>query len=200
MDAFKDKDFHSITANEPPRDLAILLNSMIKENATVLDLGCGAGVDSQYFLENGHSVIAVDREVTTIEEKKKAIDNALAHRLQVIKADFNDLDFPKADVIYASYSLPFCGKSNFSATWQNQFETLPKGTVIGIVLFGHQDAWFGHNDYLVFHSEEEAKALLNAFEINHYENLVYEGTCMSSDGSTIDKLWHVMNIVAVKNN
>lgn len=194
----KDKEFHKITANEPPRDLARLLNRFIAPKSTVIDLGCGAGIDSLFFIENGHSVIAIDREVSVIEEKKNALEKEAYDRLSIVKADFNEMIYPQADAIYASYSLPFCGTSRLTETWKDQFETLKPKTVIGIVLFGQKDAWYGHNDYLAFHSDEEVKRLLESFEIKHYENVEYEGKCMSFDGSTMDKHWNVINIIAFK--
>lgn len=193
-----DKEFQRITANGPARDLAILLNDIIAENSIVIDLGCGSGIDSQHFVENGHTVIAIDREVSVIEEKKKALAKEQFDRLNIVKADFNEMDLPKANVVYASYSLPFCGNLQFNNTWKKQFETLNVETIVGIVLFGQKDEWYGSNEYLIFHSDEEVKALFNTFEILHYENVEYEGECMSSDGSIMNKHWNVINVVAVK--
>lgn len=198
MNNNSDKEFQKITADEPPRDLAILLNSFIPSNSTIVDLGCGSGIDSLYFIENGHFVIAIDREISVIRDKKKKLGEDEQSRLSILKADFNEITYPKADVIYASYSLPFCGSQNFLTTWDKHFETLKPNTAVGIVLFGQKDEWYAHNDYLAFHSDEEAKSLFKTFDIRHYENIEYLGKCMSSDGSIIDKHWNVINIVAYK--
>lgn len=64
----------------------------LKENETVLDLGCGAGVISEYISDRtGASITGLDYAVTAIAEAT-ARTRAKQSRLNFVQANFNDLD------------------------------------------------------------------------------------------------------------
>lgn len=52
---------------EEPSDFAIAVERWIGRNSQILELGCGNGRDSRYFLSKGHNVIAVDGSDTAIK-------------------------------------------------------------------------------------------------------------------------------------
>ena len=48
------------------------LNTLLKPNSTILDIGCGAGVPiDKYFVDHGHKVIGIDISEKQIEMAKK---------------------------------------------------------------------------------------------------------------------------------
>lgn len=60
--------------------------SFLKPGALVLDVGCGAGVKSQYLLDNGLKVVGIDFSEKMIEIAKREVPSATFH-----VADIKDL-------------------------------------------------------------------------------------------------------------
>lgn len=57
-------------------DMSYLLNKFIKfipNGGTILDIGCGSGRDSKWFLENGYNVYAIDGSEKFVEHTKSII-------------------------------------------------------------------------------------------------------------------------------
>ncbi|HIU63692.1 MAG TPA: class I SAM-dependent methyltransferase [Candidatus Avacidaminococcus intestinavium] len=75
--------------------------SLLPKNANILDLGCGSGRDSLYFLERGYAVTAVDGSVELADFASELIGQ------KVIVADFKNLVLPSSsfDAVWASASL-----------------------------------------------------------------------------------------------
>lgn len=76
-----------------PSDFARLVETKLERNSHIMELGCGNGRDSLYFLSQGHSVIAVD-----------GADAAIDMLNEVTKEDTNALfvcdDFVKCQTLY----------------------------------------------------------------------------------------------------
>ncbi|MCI6152377.1 MAG: class I SAM-dependent methyltransferase [Fusobacterium perfoetens] len=53
-------NFFEGTVNSDMKDLYSLFLKELPKNASILDLGCGSGRDSKYFIDNGYKVIASD--------------------------------------------------------------------------------------------------------------------------------------------
>ncbi|MGL5206720.1 MAG: class I SAM-dependent methyltransferase, partial [Acidaminococcaceae bacterium] len=75
--------------------------ALLPKGAHILDLGCGSGRDSLYFLQKGFKVTAVDGSAELAKFAGELIGQ------DVIVADFKDLELPLAsfDAIWASASL-----------------------------------------------------------------------------------------------
>ena len=75
--------------------------SLLPKGAHILDLGCGSGRDSLYFLQKGFQVTAVDGSEELAQFAGKLIGQ------EVVVADFKDLVLPLAsfDAVWASASL-----------------------------------------------------------------------------------------------
>ncbi len=76
-----------------PSDFARLVETKLERNSHIMELGCGNGRDSLYFLSQGHNVIAVD-----------GADAAIDMLNEVTKEDTNALfvcdDFVKCQTLY----------------------------------------------------------------------------------------------------
>lgn len=53
-------NFFESTVNSDMKELYNLFLKELPKNASILDLGCGSGRDSKYFIDNGYKVIASD--------------------------------------------------------------------------------------------------------------------------------------------
>lgn len=54
----------------PPSEWIVRFAGLVRRHGTVLDLACGAGRHTRLFVERGHRVLAVDRDLRGIEELK----------------------------------------------------------------------------------------------------------------------------------
>lgn len=74
--------------------------SYLSKNSNIIDLGCGSGRDSKYFIEQGHNVVAIDGS----EELCKIAENLI--NKPVICKDFREIDYNNEfDGIWACASL-----------------------------------------------------------------------------------------------
>lgn len=191
-------EFHKLTINQKPRDMAIETNKFIQNNSTILDLGCGAGNDSIYFACNKHKVIAVDIVTKILEKNLNDIPTNISKNIQIVEENIINMNFPKTNVIYSSLTLPFLGKENFNTLFLKIKNSLPSKGIISIDLFGQDDEWNTKNSSLVFHNLEEIKNIFQNFEILKINELQKLGTCMGENGKPIPKFWHRYHIIAKK--
>lgn len=93
--AFYDRTIHI--------DMSERCNAFLKllpEKANILDAGCGVGRDSNYFVQQGHTVTAFDASEEMVKTARKETG------LKVSISRFQDLDFNETfDGIWASASL-----------------------------------------------------------------------------------------------
>jgi len=79
----------------------------VPDGGYILDLGCGSGRDSKYFLEKGYKVEAVDGSPVLCEKASKLIGQPVRQLL------FQDFDYTKQfDAVWASASLLHIPKEN----------------------------------------------------------------------------------------
>ncbi len=94
--------------SEEPTDFAKEVLEHIKDKKTLLDIGCGAGNDSEFFANNGFKVIATDFSETVVNEnaqKYKDIPNLTFKVLDT--KDLGQAELGKFDVAYARLSLHY---------------------------------------------------------------------------------------------
>lgn len=191
--------YQEINKNNPPRDLAIRLSPYLCAGMTVLDIGCGAGIDSIYFIEQGCSVIAMDKETNIIEKRRLELEESLRSKLSIIKADFTGADLPLANAIYASLSLPFCHPNKFIEFHCKLGDSLSNGGIFAGTFFGINDDWYNTDGNIIFHRKEEIEELFKGYTIQEFIENEYEGTYVNTQGSIAHKHWHIYEIIAIKN-
>jgi hypothetical protein len=101
--------------------------------------------------------------------------------------------WPEAQLVTASYALPFCPPERFEALWARIVESLPPGGRFAGQLFGERDDWSGRGD-ITFLTRPRLERLLGGFVL---EWLVEE----DEDGPTAmgeRKHWHCFHVVARK--
>ncbi len=190
-------------ANLPARPtLMKALEHFDREGGTArraIDLGCGEGRDTVELLRRGWSVVAVDASrdgLQRVMARVRATDDADAlARLELVERSFEDageLGLPSADLVNASFALPFCAPGAFGALWGRIVKSLSQGGRFAGQFFGDRDEWAALPDR-THHTRPDVMALLEpGFEIEFLEEDEREPT----PGAKVGKRWHVFHVVA----
>ncbi len=156
-----------------------------------VDLGCGEGVEVTALLERGWIVHAVDGEAAALERLAERTSPELRERLHIHQTAYADVDvLPDADLLHASYSLPYCEPAHFHRLWAAVRASLRPGAVLACQLFGPHDDSYGDPE-MTFHTAEAARALFDGLEIVTWTEEDADGTAYTGP-----KHWHVFHVVA----
>lgn len=156
-----------------------------------VDLGCGQGIETAELLRRGWNVIAIDAQAEGIRRLRRRIPDQHAARLQAVVAPMEDAPIPSADLVHASFSLPFCRPGSFPALWDRiRSSLLPGGRFVG-QLFGDRDTWASSEPDMTFFPLEAARALFDRMEIESFEEQEDD-----DEGWDEIKHWHVFHVIA----
>ena len=197
--------YFDAVADKPPRDTLLrALDAFDRERPAdaasgrlaAVDLGCGEGRDAREILRRGWRVVAVDGSAEGIGRVGAGVALADSARLHTRVARFEDADFlvalpTAADLINASFSLPFCHPDAFPCVWAWIGRTLARGGRFCGQLFGDEDEWRDVRPRSHF-TRVQVETLLAPFAVEHLEEVRKEG----NDATGLPKYHHVFHIVA----
>jgi len=186
------KEYYKATINKKPSGLIRNFflkkyNEKLNEN-TAIDLGCGAGNDTEFLISKGFKVTAIDSE----EQVKDILDskNIDKENLDVIIGDFSKIEIPKADLIFANMSLFFV-KDNFEEFLKNLLGKVNKKGFVVANFLGKEDDWNGTKTTI---EKEKLLEYFKYFDINYFsEEKYYSKTALGEN-----KFWHVYTVMAQK--
>ena len=107
-------------------------------------------------------------------------------------ASFTEADLPRAHLIHAGFSLPFCPPQEFPALWARIRQAVAPGGVFAGQLFGTRDTWADDPD-MTFCTRHQAEVLLDGLDIFRLEETERDGHAFSGP-----KHWHTFDILACK--
>ena len=180
-------DYYARTRGRPPRPT--LLEALARfggRTGLAVDLGIGGGRDATEMLARGWHVVGIDKEPAVLMLPRHP-------RLTVRREAFETARLPQADLVNASFSLPFCRPEAFPAFWERIAAALNPGGRFAGQFFGPRDGWFGAPG-IAFLPETEARALLSSFDIERFDE--EEDEAETPRGEM--KHWHIFHIVARK--
>jgi len=185
-------EFYSWSAGREPRPLLLAACQELGagQGRMAIDLGCGDGTDALELLARGWSVTAVDATEAGLRLLRARIPATAADRICVICASFSKADLPRAHLIHAGFSLPYCPPQTFPATWARIRQALASGGVFAGQLFGIRDSW-ADDPSMTFHARHEVAGLLDGLQILRLEETEQDGQASSGP-----KHWHTFNILA----
>ena len=187
-DEYNWDDYYKKLQGREPRQL--LLDVLEKyptgETLHAIDLGCGDGTESAFLLAHGWHVLAVDGQSAVIKRLMEKVP------IEAQVARFEDVILPDADLIHASYSIPFCHPDHFPELWKKIRNALNSGGRFAGQFFGVHDTWANEPD-MTFHTEEQVRAMLDGLEIEIFHEEDADGRSASGP-----KHWHVFTVVAKK--
>jgi tellurite methyltransferase len=187
----KNSEFYKITKNRPPSLLLIKALEFAKQKNTALDLGCGAGRDTRYLVEQGFRVTAID-----VSPQTESLIRELPNQENIMyeTTSFEDFQPAKYDLVNAQWSLPFTNKESFDEVWLKVIDSINQGGIFVGQLFGVNDEWNTADSKMTFHTRIQVETLLKGLDIMELKEEDIDSTIANGT----PKHWHVFHIIAKK--
>ncbi len=196
-DPFNWDEYYKKIQGRAPRQL--LLDALDKfpsgESLQAIDLGSGDGTETVVMLARDWNVLAVDGEPAGIQRLMDKVPHdaqGAQVRLQTQVAKFEEVILPPADLIHASYSIPFCHPDHFPVLWEKIANALNPGGRFAGQFFGVHDSWADNKD-MTFHTEAQVRALIENLETEYFHEQDEDGQAASGP-----KHWHVFTVIVRK--
>lgn len=187
--------YYRFTSKRPPRELLIQALNHVewerrsRKNRTAIELGFGAGTDTLELLRRGWHVLAIDGQEDAARFLAKRVPARWQSRLTILVTPMEDVRLPPADLVYASFSVPFCRPDRFPAVWSSIRRSVqPHGHFAG-QFFGDHDEWNGERE-MTFHTREEVLGLSRGWRVELLRETVEDGR--SFQGL---KHWHYFDVI-----
>ncbi len=189
----KIEKYYNNTKNIPPNYITQKFIKLKIKPTNAIELGCGAGRDTEYLIKNGWNVLAIDKE-----DVKAIITSKLSKeeqkKFKFSKQEFENMQLEKTNLIVANFSLPFCNKKQFSKLWNKINESILKNGYFVGNFFGKNDEWKKQEEEMTFLTKEQVIELFKNFEIIDFKEV--EKDCFNGLG--IMKHRHIFNVIAKK--
>ncbi|MBY0546682.1 MAG: DUF692 family protein [Candidatus Obscuribacterales bacterium] len=160
--------------------------------AMAIDIGAGAGKDTEYLLDHGWRVVALDANAGALKELSVALNEAKKARLHIEEVSMETAMLSDVNLINASLSLPFCPPAYFDDLWKKIVNALQPGGIFCGHFFGPYDDWA---ESLSVVSKSRLAQMLKPFEVHMMEE--QRGPVMLANGGV--KQGHIFSVVAIKN-
>jgi SAM-dependent methyltransferase len=161
---------------------------------TAIDLGCGTGHDTLALLARGWTVHAIDAQQEALTRLLARAPPADRERLSTTVARFELLKVPPADLVNASFSLPFCDPESFHTLWSGIASSVREGGTFCGQFFGVRDDRAAEQPKMTFVSRERVEQMFEGWL------LIDLVECESFGPGAVGPAfrWHVFHVVAKK--
>lgn len=197
-------EYYSAVAGKPPRDTLLKAADLFEQDQNgattaprqAIDIGCGVGRDSHELLRRRWHVWATDFNDDSQRHTLGAAPPGTGDRLAYVASAMEDLpantQIPRvADLINASFALPFCNPEKFADLWRWIERTVRPGGRFAGQFFGDRDEWACIRPKSHF-TRAQVEQLFHGWMFEHFEEVEKEG----DDAMGNTKYHHVFHIVA----
>lgn len=186
-------EYYEKTLNKEPHEICKKSLEFCANTGTVIDLGCGTGRDTLFFLERGYNVVAVDREERSIDIIRNAVAGRYDDKIKLINADFTKIELMPAVLVNAAFALFFCSREDLDGLIKKIYDSLEYGGCFCGQILGEKDSWFGRKDITCL-TKSEILDMLKRFKIIECSEVEQDGETILGDM----KHWHYYEIIAQK--
>ena len=132
--------------------------SQLKDNAHILDAGCGSGRDSLFFLKQGYQVTAIDAAKELVKLSSKLLGQ------EVLQLRFQELEFEEEfDGIWACASLLHISRDEIDDVLERFSRALVKGGVIYMSFkYGDKEV-YEKGRFFNYYDEDSFQKLVDKF-------------------------------------
>jgi tellurite methyltransferase len=188
--------YYAATEGRPPRPTLLCALAAFEAEPPAgprlaIDLGCGAGRDTTAILEQGWRCLAIDADPEGLRRLAATVDPAWRHRLELREMRIEEAHLPPADLVNASFVLPFLPAEGLECCWKAIEASLRPGGRFAGQLFGPRDSWVVQGR-CQGHGRVEVQRLLAGWEIEQIEEEEVDGLTPRGTG----KHWHIWHINA----
>jgi len=191
--------YYDRVAGKPARDTLLeALGAFEAESNTdrfAIDLGCGEGRDTLELLRRGWRVLAIDGHPEGIARLKASQELQPDAPLECAVENYGERDLPRADLVNASFALPFCPPDRFREVWAGIVRAIRPGGRFAGQFFGDRDSWAIIEDRTHL-TRGKTVELFDGFILESFREEERPG----EDCHAAHKHWHVFHIVARKQN
>lgn len=141
--------------------------TLLPEKAHILDMGCGPGGDTKYFLDRGYQVTALD----AAEEFVKIARQHTGH--PILHMTFQEMTFQrKFDGIWAMASLLHLSPNQLMEVFEKNIipALKPQGILYLCFQYGEGER-FSNNRYFADYTEKSLRVFLEKFDILNVLNI-----------------------------
>lgn len=192
-------EYYSLTYMRKPSNLLIEALKRYDHKGIAIDLGCGAGNETVYLLQNGWNVTSIDADPLAFNWLKQKIHSSYTNNINVLISPFELLaweDIVPSDFILAINTLPFINQENFLLVWQKIVANIKQGGRFCGTFFGprYKAAFKEEILNMTFLSKSQVLNLFDDFDIEYFE--VIDKNSISADGAKTYK--HQFQVIAKK--
>ena len=165
-----DPDYYVATKDRPPSDFLVEAVGMLGPNQkAALDFGCGAGSETNFLLEHGFQVTAVDSNQDS-EEYIMRLPHS--EKVKFICTDFEHFSFGSYNLVNSARSLSFIHKDAFEDVLQKLIASITPGGLLVGDFYGIHDDWNQPDETMRFVDKVYVKSLfkdLNIIKLHEIE-------------------------------
>ena len=138
----------------------------------------------------GWLVTAVEAEMAGLALLRARIPPAATGRIRIRSASLTEADLPRAHLIHAGFSLPFCPPAGLPGPVDAIRQALAPGGVFADQLFGTHYTWADDSD-MTLCTRHQTELLLGGLDIFRLEETERNAHAFSGP-----KHWHTFDILA----
>ena len=182
--------FYKRTKDKSPSFLLVRALKYCVQRNDALDLGCGAGRDTRFLLQQGFRVTAVDRNPEAILH----LQDLSQDQLTLVQCSFETFRFGTYDLVSAQWSLPFIQRDLFEGTLHKIKQALRPDAIFTGQFFGIHDTWNVQGSERTFFTREQAQGHLRGLQIIAFWEVEEDTETTLGE----PKHWHVFHFIAKK--